>query len=112
MPSHDHDEDEANHHDNDNYFEAPFVPLLPCLSIALNWYLIAQLEFLGLFLLLLYLSSALLLYRLLCKDHVYERVCETPGRLPEGLGSPIGIGLGPVVRRSASSASEELNNFS
>lgn len=42
----------------DKSFRAPFVPFLPCLGIFVNWYLIAQLEALGIFLLLLYLGIA------------------------------------------------------
>lgn len=32
---------------DDGYFKTPFVPLLPCVAIFINWYLIAQLELLG-----------------------------------------------------------------
>mmetsp|Transcript_46667 Transcript_46667/g.141392 ORF Transcript_46667/g.141392 Transcript_46667/m.141392 type:complete len:671 (-) Transcript_46667:139-2151(-) len=43
------------------YFRTPMVPFIPCIGTFVNWYLIAQLEILGIILLLLYfaLSSAL-----------------------------------------------------
>jgi APA family basic amino acid/polyamine antiporter len=41
---------------NDYYFDAPFVPYVPFLGIFANWYLIAQLEWIGLLLLILYLG--------------------------------------------------------
>lgn len=44
------------------YFQTPFVPFLPCLAIAINWYLIAQLELLGVCLLLAFLLVAVFYY--------------------------------------------------
>jgi amino acid transporter len=46
----------------DNVFEAPFMPILPLFGISMNWYLIAQLEFTGMLLLMLYLGIISLLY--------------------------------------------------
>ena len=45
------------------HFVTPCVSLLPCLGMAINWYLIAQLEVEGLILLLLYLGGTVALYR-------------------------------------------------
>ena len=105
------DEGEEHGHDTGAYFEAPFVPLLPCLGIAMNWYLISQLEFLGLFLLTLYLAISLLLYHFYCGEkYSYERVCDPTAR--DGLGSPIGINLGPLRRRSEPSSPQELRELS
>jgi APA family basic amino acid/polyamine antiporter len=47
---------------NDGYFRTPFVPLLPCLGICINWYLISQLELLGIVLHLSFLSLAVFYY--------------------------------------------------
>lgn len=98
--------------DQVSYFETPFVPLLPCLGIAMNWYLISQLEFLGLFLLTLYLATCLGLYHFFCNGvHVYEQVCDPSS--PDGIGSPLGIDLGPHRRiMEPSSSAEELQSLS
>jgi amino acid transporter len=48
--------------DDAHYFSTPWVPYLPCLGIAVNWYLIAQLDVSGILLLCLYLGLAILLY--------------------------------------------------
>mmetsp|Transcript_30181 Transcript_30181/g.44075 ORF Transcript_30181/g.44075 Transcript_30181/m.44075 type:complete len:495 (-) Transcript_30181:28-1512(-) len=47
---------------NQQYFQTPFVPLIPCLGTFINWFLIAQLDFLGIFLLLCYFSLATMFY--------------------------------------------------
>jgi APA family basic amino acid/polyamine antiporter len=47
---------------SDDYFEIPFVPYLPCFGMFLNWYLIAQMELVGILLLAVYLSVAALVY--------------------------------------------------
>ncbi|GAX22859.1 hypothetical protein FisN_24Lh144 [Fistulifera solaris] len=49
-----------------HYFQTPWVPLIPCLGMAVNWYLIAQLEVFGLLLLGLYLGVVVLLYLIFC----------------------------------------------
>lgn len=49
-----------------DYFQTPWVPFVPCLGMAINWYLIAQLEVFGLFLLGLYLGVVVLLYLVFC----------------------------------------------
>ncbi|GAX17787.1 hypothetical protein FisN_24Hh144 [Fistulifera solaris] len=49
-----------------HYFQTPWVPLIPCLGMAVNWYLIAQLEVFGLLLLGLYLGVVVLFYLLFC----------------------------------------------
>jgi amino acid transporter len=54
---------------NDANFRAPCVPFVPCCGIAINWYLVAQLELLGLFLLALYLGMTLLCYHLCCSGN-------------------------------------------
>ena len=41
-----------------DYFSTPWVPFWPCCAMALNWYLIAQLEWVGLMLLVVYLGAA------------------------------------------------------
>ena len=48
------------------YFATPLVPYLPCLGMAVNWYLIAQLDFTGILLLLLYIGIISLLYLFQC----------------------------------------------
>ncbi len=47
-------------------FETPMVPFIPLLGIAMNWYLIAQLEWTGLLMLFLYLGAVSLLYQTCC----------------------------------------------
>lgn len=49
-------------HDHESYFESPCVPWIPFLGMFCNWYLIAQLEWTGLALLLLYLGMTTVLY--------------------------------------------------
>lgn len=44
------------------YFSTPFMPYIPCLGIFVNYFLISQLEFLGIFLLLAYILLFILLY--------------------------------------------------
>lgn len=44
------------------YFSTPFMPYIPCLGIFVNYFLISQLEFLGIFLLLAYILLFVLLY--------------------------------------------------
>lgn len=51
------------------YFQTPFVPFLPCGAIAVNWYLIAQLELLGVCLLLAFLLLAVLYYFMYAQFH-------------------------------------------
>lgn len=51
------------------YFQTPFVPYLPLCAIFVNWYLIAQLEFLGMLLLVLYLGFTTLFYFLYGAKH-------------------------------------------
>jgi hypothetical protein len=46
----------------DDYFEIPFVPHLLCFGNFLNWYLIAQMDYIGILLLAAYLAIAALLY--------------------------------------------------
>lgn len=46
----------------DECFRTPCVPLIPLLAVCINWYLLAQLETLGLFLLCIYLGTAVLFY--------------------------------------------------
>jgi hypothetical protein len=47
---------------NEGYFRTPCVPVLPCMGIFLNWYLIAQLEIVGIALHLGFLAVTLLYY--------------------------------------------------
>jgi amino acid transporter len=47
---------------SETYFETPFVPYLPCMGMFLNWYLVTQMEWFGVLLLLLYLSFAAAIY--------------------------------------------------
>mmetsp|Transcript_17219 Transcript_17219/g.19930 ORF Transcript_17219/g.19930 Transcript_17219/m.19930 type:complete len:681 (-) Transcript_17219:49-2091(-) len=46
----------------DSYFKTPCLPLIPCLGIFINWYLVSQLELIGIFFLLLYLALAGIFY--------------------------------------------------
>lgn len=100
----DRHDDSHDDHNKFDYFETPLVPFIPCMGIAVNWYLIAQLEYLGLFLLALYLGTALILHHIFRADgHVYHNVAcdrEDRGTL-DGLGSPIGIGLPTLEGRSS-----------
>lgn len=52
-----------------DYFVTPAVPLLPCLGMAVNWYLIAQLEITGILLLCLYILLSILLYGFACAPY-------------------------------------------
>lgn len=58
--SHEHDDDDAG------FFQTPAVPLLPCLGMAVNWYLVAQLDVKGLLFLFLYLGIVGLWYHFGC----------------------------------------------
>eukprot|EP00934_Nitzschia_sp_Nitz4_P009266 Nitzschia sp. Nitz4//scaffold326_size20077//545//1918//NITZ4_008708-RA/size20077-processed-gene-0.44-mRNA-1//-1//CDS//3329547918//9256//frame0 len=58
-----------NDNNDDSYFRTPLVPLVPCLAIFLNWYLIAQLRLVGIGLHLLFLSLAVLYYVLYASHH-------------------------------------------
>ena len=64
-------------------FQVPFMPFLPLFGISMNWYLIAQLEFTGMLLLILYLGIISSLY-LTCRktqqswSH-YDRILDADG---------------------------------
>lgn len=47
---------------SDGYFQTPLVPIVPCLGIFLNWFLISQLQFSGILIYLGYLVMATLYY--------------------------------------------------
>jgi APA family basic amino acid/polyamine antiporter len=51
------------------YFRTPWLPYLPCIGIFVNWYLIAQLEALGIFLLVVYVSMTVAVYGFGCAHH-------------------------------------------
>lgn len=51
------------------YFQTPMVPFLPCLAIAINWYLIAQLALVGVSLLLGFLVLSVFYYFLYARYH-------------------------------------------
>ena len=62
--------DDDDHGDaNKQHFETPGVPFLPCLGMAFNWYLIAQLEWTGILFLCLYLGLSVLVYVLYGAPH-------------------------------------------
>ena len=44
------------------YFKTPFMPFLPCLAIFINWYLISQLQVIGILLLFCFLACCGLFY--------------------------------------------------
>ena len=50
-------------------FQTPLVPLLPCIGIFINWYLISQLEWSGMLLLILYIGAVTLLYVGYCRKN-------------------------------------------
>ena len=54
---------------NVEYFATPAVPYLPCLGMAVNWYLIAQLDITGILLLCLYLGLTIAVYWFGCAPH-------------------------------------------
>lgn len=63
-----------HYHENDllreeGYFQTPWVPFLPCLAIAINWWLMAQLGVTGIALLLGFLSCAVLYYLMYAQYH-------------------------------------------
>ena len=63
-----------HYHENElvrekGYFQTPFVPALPCLAIAINWYLIAQLDLFGIALLIGFLLLAVLYYFVYAQYH-------------------------------------------
>jgi APA family basic amino acid/polyamine antiporter len=47
---------------DDGYFQTPCLPFWPCLAIFVNWYLIAQLEFVGLIGLICFLGLGVIYY--------------------------------------------------
>jgi len=53
----------------DHHFQTPLVPYLPCLGMAINWYLVAQLEARGILLLVCYLGLTVLIYLCGCAHH-------------------------------------------
>jgi len=46
----------------DSYFKTPFMPYIPCLGMFVNWYLIAQLELMGIGLLIAFLVLICIFY--------------------------------------------------
>lgn len=52
-----------------DYFQTPCVPFLPCMAVAVNWYLIAQLDLLGVLSMLGYLGLAVAYYFLYASRH-------------------------------------------
>jgi hypothetical protein len=50
-------------------FSTPMVPLLPCVGISINWYLIAQLELSGIFLLGVYIGLVTIVYLFGCRGN-------------------------------------------
>jgi amino acid transporter len=50
-------------------FSTPLVPLLPCIGISINWYLIAQLELSGILLLVVYIGLVTILYLFGCRGN-------------------------------------------
>jgi len=46
----------------DGFYKTPFIPYIPCLGIFVNYYLISQLEILGIALLLGFLASTVIFY--------------------------------------------------
>lgn len=57
-----------------DYFRTPFVPALPCFGIAINWYLIAQLDLRGLLLLVAYLGATIVWYYIGCFHRSHSQV--------------------------------------
>ncbi|GKY97390.1 hypothetical protein MPSEU_000697500 [Mayamaea pseudoterrestris] len=49
-----------------SYFQTPLVPYLPCIGMAINWYLIAQLDASGILFLVLYLGATAAMYMWQC----------------------------------------------
>jgi amino acid transporter len=49
-----------------SYFQTPLVPYLPCIGMAINWFLIAQLDTWGILFLILYLGVNVILYLWKC----------------------------------------------
>ena len=60
----------GNETDCETYFESPCVPLIPFVGMFVNWYLIAQLEWRGLFMLVVYLGVVTVLYFVCCSNEM------------------------------------------
>ena len=58
----------GNQEETESYFESPCVPLIPLFGMFVNWYLISQLEWSGLLLLVLYLGLTAALYYVCCSN--------------------------------------------
>lgn len=54
---------------DDGYFRTPFVPFLPLTGVFINWYLIAQLDLIGVASLLAFLGGAILYYFFYAQFH-------------------------------------------
>mmetsp|Transcript_33372 Transcript_33372/g.69501 ORF Transcript_33372/g.69501 Transcript_33372/m.69501 type:complete len:670 (-) Transcript_33372:2206-4215(-) len=54
---------------DDGYFKTPCVPLLPCVAVAVNWYLIAQLDMLGVCSLMGFLALTVAYYFFYASHH-------------------------------------------
>ena len=57
-----HDGSENMSMSSNAYFKTPLMPYIPCLGMFVNWYLIAQLELLGISLLLVFLVAVCIFY--------------------------------------------------
>ena len=59
-------DDNDDEEEEDSYFETPLVPWTPCLGMFVNWYLVAQLSWFGLLLLMGYLGLTTVWYACCC----------------------------------------------
>jgi len=76
-------EERIGHTTDSEIFQTPMTPLLPLLGIAMNWYLIAQIEWTGLLILFAYLTIVSLWYALYCSKFTmpwgYENIRRDDG---------------------------------
>jgi APA family basic amino acid/polyamine antiporter len=58
---------------NDGYFRTPWLPFWPCTGIFVNWYLVAQLNFMGVAGLAIFLGMATIYYFAYARYHAISR---------------------------------------
>jgi APA family basic amino acid/polyamine antiporter len=93
--------------DESEYYRTPAVPYLPCLGMAVNWYLIAQLDRTGILLLCLYLGFTTLLYRWGCAPRSIGHLHQWGGAQNFGVYATVDSRMSRFPERSATGNHEE-----